>query len=84
MAFDWRDYLLLAEDLATRQGDEAAARSAISRAYYAALGRAAEVLRGEGRTISFMQTHSDVWRALRRGPDLRRGPRAINSTNSAR
>ena len=34
-AFDWSQYLVLARDLGTRS-DEAALRSAISRAYYAA------------------------------------------------
>jgi muconolactone delta-isomerase len=34
--FDWIKFLDLAEDLATRADDEAASRSAISRAYYAA------------------------------------------------
>lgn len=33
MAFDWKSYLTLAEDLA-KSGDEAAKRTAISRAYY--------------------------------------------------
>lgn len=33
--FDWDDYLALAEDLAARPRNEAAGRSAISRAYYA-------------------------------------------------
>jgi uncharacterized protein (UPF0332 family) len=34
--FEWTDFLELAENLAARQNDEAAARTAISRAYYAA------------------------------------------------
>jgi uncharacterized protein (UPF0332 family) len=40
--FDWHGYLGLADELAARSGDEAAARTAISRAYYAAFhaGRA--------------------------------------------
>ncbi len=33
MAFDWNDYLTFAQELKSR-GDEAAVRSAISRAYY--------------------------------------------------
>lgn len=40
MAFDWREYLALAKDLAGRGGvgysSEAARRSAVSRAYYSA------------------------------------------------
>jgi uncharacterized protein (UPF0332 family) len=40
--FDWHGFLALADELAARSGDEAAARTAISRAYYAAFhaGRA--------------------------------------------
>ena len=51
MSFDWLDYLRLAEALvdqvsnATRQ--EAQLRTAISRAYYAAFGKAREYLRQE-------------------------------------
>jgi uncharacterized protein (UPF0332 family) len=33
MAFDWNNFLILAEEIATR-GDEASKRTAISRAYY--------------------------------------------------
>ena len=33
--FEWDDFRGLAEELATRSGDEAAQRTAISRAYYA-------------------------------------------------
>jgi len=35
MAFDWNNYLVLAEELAKR-GDEASKRTSISRAYYSA------------------------------------------------
>ncbi len=35
MPFDWFEYLTLAEELALRMKEEAAVRSAISRAYYA-------------------------------------------------
>jgi len=40
--FDWHEFLALADELAARSGDEAAVRTAISRAYYAAFhaGRA--------------------------------------------
>ena len=44
MAFDWREYLALAEALAShadeRYSEEAAHRAAVSRAYYAAFGHA--------------------------------------------
>ncbi len=49
--FDWAAYLTLAEELAKRTGDEAAQRSAVSRAYYAAFGCAAARLREEGVNI---------------------------------
>lgn len=46
MSFDWRDFLNLAKELSnypeTSALREAAARSAVSRAYYAAFGRAAD------------------------------------------
>lgn len=38
--FDWTRYLTLAKELGTRADDEAALRSAISRAYYAASNQA--------------------------------------------
>jgi uncharacterized protein (UPF0332 family) len=36
MAFDWYNFLELAEELAAREDDEASKRTAISRAYYSA------------------------------------------------
>jgi uncharacterized protein (UPF0332 family) len=39
MTFDWNEYLRLAQSLAEDEGD-AARRSAVSRAYYAAFNRA--------------------------------------------
>jgi len=72
MSFDWGAYLPIAVELAARDGDEAAARSAIGRAYYAALGRAASLLRSEGRDISPLQIHGQVGRAFRNNPDARR------------
>ena len=70
--FDWRDYLTLAERLAREAGDEAAQRTAISRAYYAALGRAAALLRSEGVAVSPLRTHATVWRAFKHSSDARR------------
>ena len=67
--FDWSGYLALADELASRTGDEAAERSAISRAYYAALGRASGLLKAEGRAISPFKTHSMVWRAFKHSGD---------------
>lgn len=45
MAFDWSEYLTLAHELARRPGEEAALRSAISRAYYSVYHRAGIRLR---------------------------------------
>lgn len=72
MSFDWGAYLPIAVELAARDGDEAAARSAIGRAYYAALGRAATLPRSEGREISPLRIHSQVGRTFRNNPDARR------------
>ena len=76
--FDWRGYLLLAEELGARIGDEAALRSAISRAYYSALGRASELLRSEGIDVSPLRTHSFVWRAYKNSSDPRRSVVGMN------
>jgi uncharacterized protein (UPF0332 family) len=42
--FRWEDFLDLAEELASRSGDESALRTAISRAYYAAFHAGREYL----------------------------------------
>lgn len=42
--FDWGELLSLAQELAGRSGDQAAARSAVSRAYYASFHQAKEHL----------------------------------------
>ena len=59
--FDFAGFLDLADDLVTRT-DEAAWRSAISRAYYAVLHVAFQALPLSIRaTISHRATHRDVW-----------------------
>lgn len=72
MPFDWHSYLSLAERLL---GDpsEAAQRSAVSRAYYAALSCSREWLieRGVATTISTDASHQAIWDAFRGG---RSGP----------
>ncbi len=69
MAFDWGAYLDLADELANRS-DEAALRSAISRAYYAALGLARDLLESEDQTFAFTDNlHSLVWRAVSSSAD---------------
>ena len=64
-AFDWKtDYLALAGD----PTDEAALRSAISRAFYAAYHTAAVFVRAKGLLVTG-HTHTTVWRALATAPD---------------
>lgn len=69
LPFAWRNYLPLAAELAGRAGDEAAARTAIGRAYYAVLGEAAALLRTEGIAVSPLRIHTDVWRIYKRSID---------------
>ena len=72
MGFDWGEYLKLADELAART-DEAAHRCAISRAYYAALGKARELLESEGESfVSNDNLHAIVWQTLISSPDDRR------------
>src|SRR5437016_3862492 len=67
-AFDWSQYLILAEDLGGRS-DEAALRSAISRAYYAAYNMVRSFCGTSGiPIIDTGNLHKDLWDAfLRRG-----------------
>ena|SRR6266446_4970877 len=51
MAFDWALYLGIARTLAAQSTDEAALRSAISRAYYAAFGVASIRMRIDGKNV---------------------------------
>lgn len=61
--FDWREYHQLATDLLQR-GSNASLRSAISRAYYAADGRAAHDLIDKHVLESGDINHEKVWRAF--------------------
>jgi len=63
VAFHWAEYLALAKELSQKGGD-AAARSAISRAYYAAYNTARRH-RGARRAVATRGgSHSAVWTAL--------------------
>lgn len=62
--FDWSDYLRLADELAAVTSDEAALRTAIGRAYYAAYGRAAEHLLARSLLAQRAITHRKVWYAF--------------------
>lgn len=64
--FDWTRFLVLAEELASRGQDEAALRSAVSRAYYAAFGKTRQLLRSEGVALpANSHAHLLVWRSCR-------------------
>jgi len=66
MPFDWQEYLLLARELSQRSG-EAALRSAISRAYYAAFCTACNYLRQRGESIPDSEhSHKAVWDSFQR------------------
>ena len=67
--FDWSDFLDVAEELAQRTGDEAALRTAIGRAYYAALGMARDHLARSGIRIPQAAAHTIVWDRFRASPD---------------
>lgn len=72
MLFDWGAYLQLADELSARP-DEAAQRSAISRADYAALGKARELLESEGESFtSSDKLHFLIWQTFTKSPDDRR------------
>ena len=72
MAFDFREFLAVAERLAA-SNDEGDQRSAISRAYYAVFHRARDLVRTEnyypGRT---RLDHRGVWSALKEDADVAR------------
>ena len=69
MAFDWNNYLTLAEQLATRP-DEASKRTAISRAYYCVFNLAfARAESTAGRHPTREPFHSWCWSKYERTPD---------------
>ena len=75
--FDWSAYLNLAEELAGRLEEEAAWRSAISRAYYAVFHSARDYLDRKGPAVARSgSTHMEVrnrmlWTERRLGEGLR-------------
>ena len=75
-AFDWSQYLVLARDLGSRS-EEAALRSAISRAYYAAYNTARSFCDNAGiPMIDTGNLHKDLWDAF-----LRKGGRTFASVH---
>jgi hypothetical protein len=63
--FGWTDFLVLARDLSERESDEAALRTAISRAYYASYCSAAQHLLRRTPSLSASNlNHERVWRTF--------------------
>jgi len=75
MSFEWSAYADLAERLIEVRddfdNDEACARTAISRCYYAAFGKAREDLEARGLMPSTANVHKGVKLAYDRGADKR-------------
>jgi hypothetical protein len=63
VAFHWAEYLALAKELSQKGGD-AAARSAISRAYYAAFNIASRHRGARFAVATQGGSHAVVWKAL--------------------
>jgi hypothetical protein len=71
MAFDWRQFHAFAEELAPRP-DEAARRTAISRAYYAVYGLTARYLIEKRVLAPGAINHRSVWQAFAQPSDRER------------
>jgi len=71
MPFDWWEYLSLAEELSKSPKDEARARSAISRAYYACYHQARRRLleKNLNRMIPGYGVHEAVWQVYKEHSD---------------
>lgn len=70
MPFDWTQYLSLAKDLVEVRGDEAAYRSAISRAYYAAFCVTRDLRLSHGDVdAETAKNHKAFWRSWRESGD---------------
>ena len=81
MAFAWTDFLELAKEISSRS-DDAALRSALSRAYYAAFGMAIDALEAAGHSISrAAAAHSQVWLLYQQANN---GPRHYIGVDGAR
>ncbi len=67
MAFNWEDYLRLAKQLSQDSTDEAALRSAVSRAYYAVFCKARNMISREtGKNFTgTADDHQEVWNTYR-------------------
>jgi hypothetical protein len=73
MPFDWALYLQTAKTLASQAGDEAALRSAVSRAYCAAFGVAATRMKVEGKNVPASgEAHQEIWKYFESAGDMYR------------
>jgi uncharacterized protein (UPF0332 family) len=68
--FDWTEFLTLAKELAARP-DEAARRSAVSRAYYSVLGQARTLFDARGEVSATVQA-ATLWKVLQEKGDAPR------------
>jgi len=68
MPFDWNNFLVLAEELA-QHGDEAAKRTAISRAYYFVFNLAYARAENNGGNFVGGDRHAQCWRRYISTPD---------------
>lgn len=74
MSFDWANFMAQAQDLSLRTSDEAALRSAISRAYYSVFNRARLRLQQNGVPIppnKLIGSHQRQWKVYREHADVR-------------
>lgn len=72
MSFDWAHYLTLSQSLfeqGRESADEAKLRCSISRAYYAAFGKARDFLENEGEKFSQESVHQKVAEIFNRYED---------------
>lgn len=68
MRFSWRFLLRIAVTLLTTNPEEAERRTAINRAYYAALGEAREFAISHGLVMNRRRpSHDQIWQFLRNG-----------------
>lgn len=74
MSFDWIEYFKLAQELKLRPlTNQAAMRSAISRAYYAGYNKAAAKMQEDtGKPLAGGDTHKQVWDYFEKASDLYR------------
>lgn len=81
--FDWQEFLALARRFMGDAPDEAALRTAISRAYSSAYHAAAMLVRAEG-LLATNHTHQAVWNVLAKEQDATRARIGIRGADLKR